>query len=754
MRVGIDACNDSRPDNTPFFEQLFDSSVRSGASATEAATTCADAYLDGKPNTRGKHKTTRAERDACFWASGFLRGLPAGAWQTESLVLALARYFGQERFANAALIERVAAIAPTSVHRAVRYSGLVLSQHSPRRAEVDGLAARLPGEFAELARVLDIFDLAHRQRLSAVAMWKAALANVSPLDLLVYASLHAFEHWVPRDPTGVATAWADDGEIQAAWDGVKNLLTWKLSTAPEGSLALTEDHIGRSLKAHLSPFLFPSAAGPEPQQEMRAAFENLLAAQIELDSFVSLSADAFSYDDGIRFVRKGDALEIVEHDPVGRAAWAGDGDKLNRLHGYWLYRALDEFARSEIALQTIGSSENHEANRAAYIQATRSRLRLTEVYGLGDVVTADSGEKADLFRALLSLELMSAFFGIHFLAPFALHFSETGNALQALSRLAIGGLGEGNQNRFPLTWSDRTAKIVNITGWTVSTDHPTGSARLAGAILDLWSSDWTALAARLRRGEPGLEPDLLERPVLKMGQLLVQLPWIVGLQNNSTAAINNLRRLGARRGEAAAETWRVEQRLGGQFESKGFRVVANWCPPIADTGDAGEVDLICARNGVVFVLEVKSTYLRRSQRDAWLHGATTLRKAGLQLRRKAQAVRQALACDSDMTARLGLEHAAGESPIHGWIVDTSIECDHQRFSGFLKVSLEEVLIALRDDRHLLNDPEGLLHQRWAQPGPRTSDMAGGTLYTDGFSAARFVEVIESQAVWDKPDSRT
>jgi hypothetical protein len=45
--------------------------------------------------------------------------------------------------------------------------------------------------------------------------------------------------------------------------------------------------------------------------------------------------------------------------------------------------------------------------------------------------------------------------------------------------------------------------------------------------------------------------------------------------------------------------------------------------------------------------------------------------------------------------------------ITAWIVDTSIECDHQRFHGFLKVSLEEVLIALRDDRHWLNDPDGL-----------------------------------------------
>lgn len=45
--------------------------------------------------------------------------------------------------------------------------------------------------------------------------------------------------------------------------------------------------------------------------------------------------------------------------------------------------------------------------------------------------------------------------------------------------------------------------------------------------------------------------------------------------------------------------------------------------------------------------------------------------------------------------------------VHGWIVDTSIESAHERFSGFLKVSLEEVIVALRDDRHLLGDPEGL-----------------------------------------------
>lgn len=731
------------------YDRAFSDLVASGLSATAAAKAVAETYLDGKPRKRGKHKIPNAERDAAFWTCAFLVSLPAEAWQAEPVVLALARYMGQERVSNAAVLEHVATVAPASVQRAVRYSGFVLAQHSPRRTELEGLAARVPGEFAELLHVLDVFHRAHSERLSTVEIWKAVLAELSPLDLLVYASLHAFERWVPRDLAGVATGQDDDSDTQAVWDAVNDLLIWKLTTATERSLRLTDNDIGRSLKAHLSPFLFPSAAGPAPRHDLREAFEMLLAAQIELNSFVSRSADAFSYDDGIRFVLNGGALEIVEHDPAVRAAWECDGDKLNRLHGYWFYRALDEFAVSGMALQTIGTPENHEPNRIAYIRAMRSRLRLTEVYGLGKSVTADSGQRVDLFQALLALELMSAFFSLHFLAPFAGHLRETGNTVEALSRLAMEGLQNGGQNRFPLTWSDRAAKITNIAGWTVSAENPGGSARMAGAILDFWSNDWVALAARLRRGEPGLRPDLFERPVLKLGQILLQLPWVVATQNNCTAAINNLRRLGARRGDAAEETRRIEQRLGQRFAARGFRVVPNWRPPVANADDAGEVDLVCVRDGLVLVLEVKSTYLRRTQRDAWLHGTTTLRKAGLQLRRKVEAVRRALTLGSDLAAQLGIDQGARVPRIQGWIVDTSIECDHRSFGGFLKVSLEEVLIALRDDRHLLNDPEGLLAGSWTQAEPQAAGrLAGNTLYPDGFSASRFVKVVEAQAVWE------
>ena len=488
--------------------------------------------------------------------------------------------------------------------------------------------------------------------------------------------------------------------------------------------------------------MFPSPAGQPARHDFREAFANLLAAQTELNSFIAQSANAFSYDHSIAFVRMGARLEINVLNAAARNNWDRNGRKLAALHNYWYYRALAAFLDSGVAKRPIGSTQNHALNQVAYIKALRTQLQLTEVYGVSDTVTTDTGDSVPLFQSLLSLELMSVFFQRDFLEVYVQHLRATGDWAAALLVMAMGGLKNGNQNRFPFTWSDRDAKIANTVGWTVTGEYPKGNPRYAAAIVDLWTSDWSKLAAQLQSGSPGLKPELLERPILKMGQTLVQLPWVVGLQNNSTAAINNLRRLGARRKEARAENQRIEAQLGATLEKRGFKVVLNWSPPVELDGNAGEVDLICALDGTVLVLEVKSTYLRRSQLDAWQHETTTLRKAGRQLERKVSAVEHALTDCLEFAERLGLKAGMVAATVCGWIVDTSIECDHQRFSGFLKVSLEELLIALNDDRHLLNDPDGLFAKR-----PPAVVVKLQSLYPHGFCAERFIAAVETEAVW-------
>jgi Holliday junction resolvase-like predicted endonuclease len=735
-----------------YYDDLFERlSVRSSVSlAVEFVT---EAYLDGKPQLLRKKRTTRSERDRLFWSSRPVIECQSDSWNSEVMVLALARYLGQEPFAAVGLLTRVAKVAPAALVRAVGYSGLVLNQHSPRRTELDE-AAIGQAEVLELCRMLTIFELAYRHRLATLHMQKALLADLSTFDLLVYASLYAFERLVPRDFEARTLAPATGADSQVAWDAINDLLAWKLESVETSDLKLSDDDIGRSVAAHLRPILFEDNHGVEGAAFGRLrAFHELVVAQIELNEFVERSANAFSYDDNIQFVRHGDRLEIVEVDLAARTAWQRDGRKLERLHGYWLHRAIDVFVASVAAdpgRWAIGRPENGDANRLAWLRALQAQLCLREVYGVADTVATDGGERVDLFQALLSLNLMSMFFQADFLAAFAKRLETTAGWIEALQRLAFDGLREGMQNRLPLTWSRRDAKVANITGWTVTAAQPQGDASMASAILDFWTYDLVAMSAQVKGAAPGLRPHFYERPVLKFGSTLVQLPWIVGLQNNSTAAINNLRRLGARRGQAREETQRIEAALARLLETRGFTTLLNWKPP-RDEDDPGEVDVIATLGQHLFVLEVKSTFLRRSQREAWLHASSTLRKAGRQLQRKLAAVSQAIGSDLEFRSSLGLTGPPALHQQHGWILDTCIECDHQRFSGFLKVSIEEVLIALRDDRHLLNDPEGLLSGTYGadQSAEDETRRSIWTLYPDGFRVERFIEVIETEAVWEE-----
>lgn len=733
-----------------YYENLFAKALHQTSSVEKAAQTVADALLDGKPTRNSK--ATAAERHAAFWTCSFIRKLPLSCWEQEPMVLCLARYLVLDgRAPVEELLAYVASKSPAALRRAARYSGLVLKQSSRPWREFEDLALTHPDSFADVVEIFQIFDKAHQLRLNEVRRSQAPLSQLTPAELLAYASLYAFEYLVPP-ALSLANDHADI-DTQANWDAINDILVWKLQTCDPGQLQLDDNAIALSLREHLTPFLFPSQEAP--RIDLYASFIRTVEDRVELNGFISQSADAFSYDDGIQFVRHGDRLEIEELDPTRGAVHARENEKLNRLHQYWLFRGMDALMASPELLARVGSS-NLDANLQAFAKAVGTWLQLQEVYGVAESITTDTGLKVDGFRAILALELMTVFYIVDFLQPFTKALASSGDSKLALGQLAFGGLRNGDpQNRFPVTWSDRQTKISRIKAWTVTEQEPQGSSLAAEAILDFWTSDWNAMAESLKSGTPGQIPDLLERPILKIGSYLFQLPWMVAMQNNATAAINNLRRIGARRAEAREETQRIEGRLGKQLEQRGFCVVPNYQPAKLDDEDPGEIDLVCARDGQVLVLEVKSTFMRRSTREAWIHRTSTLRKAGLQIERKVRAVERALALDTEFSTALGFSDLSATAAVTGWIIDTSIEFDHIRFNGYLKVSLEELIVALRDDRQWLNDPEGLFNgkrearadNRQAQP-----DYSNWSLYKAGFSAPRLIEVIERELVWSPLDA--
>ncbi len=722
-----------------YYQRLHSRLLAEGLSAHEALAEVAEAYLDGRPEKVNGHKMIRSGRDHLFWTTACVQAADAQDWRGEAMGLALTGYLAQDKVASPGLLGVLAQQAPIVLTNAVRHSGLALRSDSPRRHELQQAAAQAP-EIAELCRVLHILDEAHALRRDALARCQLAFEKVPIIELLAWGSLYAFEHLVPHDLYGSAAAEAQGMSVTSAWDAINELLLWKLRTSDRSALRLSEDEIAERVGPLFRDWLFSDGPLPESAAGRYAQFQDLMAAQIEMLEFVSRSLHAFCWDDGIQFERRGERLELVEIDPAARAAWERNTRKLWQLQGYWMYRAVDAFTHSDMARQRIGRPENEDDNRAAWIKALATQMRLNEVYGVGEQVSLEGGRSVNLFQALLAQELTTIFLLRDYIGVFAAHAQTEGHWRPALGRLALQGLLEGMQNRLPFTWSDRTAKLRRITGWTVTPEQPQGSVASAQAILDFWCYDMAALGDRLGRNEPGLHPGLFERPVLQFGHAYVQLPWIAAFQSNGHGAINNLRRLGARRAETRVETQRIEANLAAALQARGFRVVLNWQPP-EDHREAGEVDVIAARDGHLFVFELKSTFVRQSVRDAWQHMTTTLRKAGRQLVRKQGELLRVLAGDIALQSALGLPEPPALERVHAWIVDTSIEGDHCFFSGCLKLSLEEILIALRDDRqHLF---EG---QVWMQ-ADELQLHSQVSLYPDGFDAVHFLNVVLSQAVW-------
>jgi len=725
------------------YEQRFQALLAKGIDSAAAALMTTERYVDQKPVVRNKRKLPLGEHDEAFWSSSFLMLISTDGWGTEIGRLAIVRYLKQSRVSRLDLLIMIARTAPDALLWAIRRSRVGLSSHIDRFSELQSVGVSC-SVVAEQCEIISILSEACRAQTDELERCKARLAELSPFELLLYASLFAYAELVPL-PGG-----NHHPQMEEYWEAINDLLIWKIALAPESAIKLNLNKAGRSLATHLSPLIFPSSQGQPARHDLFEAFEELLAAQLELNAIISRSVDAYCYDDSILFVRNDKVLEIEQTNPAVRDKWRRGAEKLAKLHGYWLHRGMQEFIRTPFAEGVIGRPENHELNEIAVIRTMSNCLLLDEVYGIDDRVLLATGTRVPLFNALLALELSAIFYQCAFLRPFGELLKETGNCLVALRTLFMRGMvDEGMQNRLPLTFANRVDKINAIRGWVASDAQPQGDPVMAAAVLDFWTSDWSALSGRLRNHNEGREPNLLEHPFLKMGELIVQLPWLTGLQNNRTAAINNLRRVGSRRSEVKEETKRIEHRLGALFAQRGFRVKAGWVPDRDTYDDAGEVDLICAMDGIVLVIEVKSSYVRKTQREAWLHASTTLRKAGNQLQRKTTALMRALAMDAGLCADLGLQMGI-VPPLTGWIIDTSIERDHERFSGFLKISLEEVIIALRNERHLLSDPYGLLKAieggvNLDEPDHVMHEAA--SLYPQSFSAARFVDVIESEAVW-------
>lgn len=717
------------------YEDHYTKLLQNGYSETAAVEACTHNYLDGKPSTKG---LTPLDRSVAFWSCSFWQTIPTNCYYLNTVAIALSRaiHFGLSDFTA---LERIIQRTPELLKRGIRYSHVFLRHESPLWLTILSLSRNSSEDFKTFLKVCHRL----RQTLSThdviIEKLKAQLAELTVFEFLLYGSLFAFQNLVPEKFNNTETDTEKFEKMQENSDILNQLLVWKLKTRPENDFLLNERFLANSLKRHLIPLVLPTERTPALCTHNLDVFTALTKAIADRNNFWNRTIMQFCFDDDYCYKFDGDHLTIYPCEIPKESDWDRNGRKLNILHQYWLNRALIEYAISELDDIPFGNPENDAGNREAYIKATQVFLQLNEIYGLDDKVKVANGTQVSLFKALHSLELMTAFFKVYYIAPFKDYFQTSGNWLSALGQLLIEGITDG-ENRFPLTWAEPAEKAQRIKSWTVSDSHPQGDIKAAEAILSFWTNDLHALATSLKKHPNIPVPEFHERPILQLGSYGFQLPWLMATQNNSTAAVNNLRRIGCRRGDRKNETHRIEQRLGELFESKGFSVVKGYQPTKTFTYDPGEIDLVCFLDGHLFILEIKSTYIRKTVQDAWLHYTTTLRKAAQQLSCKREAVLSALEDDGEFRADLRISGQIKDMVIHTWIVDTSIEYDQTVIDGFLKISLEGLTVILRNERYLLR---GLLHEN--------EHLPKDDLFQEGFSAKHFAEIVEEGKLWSVLD---
>ena len=220
-----------------------------------------EAYLDGKPQAAGRLKPTRDDRDRWFWSSALVSDCASSDWGSEAGILALTRYLSQSKVLVDGLVEGMARAAPEALVLAMRRARLVLVPDSPQLQALRAVR-KLSPIVDQAVQVHDVLVGTHREREVDLARWKSTLEDTTTFELLVLASLYAYEHLVPHTMSGKSAAQERGDWLDDYWNAINDLLIWKLQTTPRETSRLDDEVIGRSLRRTLSPLLFPDREPP------------------------------------------------------------------------------------------------------------------------------------------------------------------------------------------------------------------------------------------------------------------------------------------------------------------------------------------------------------------------------------------------------------------------------------------------------------------------------------------------------------
>ena len=167
--------------------------------------------------------------------------------------------------------------------------------------------------------------------------------------------------------------------------------------------------------------------------------------------------------------------------------------------------------------------------------------------------------------------------------------------------------------------------------------------------------------------------------------------------NLTSILLNKLLPSQKRKKERNQETKQMAIQLAKLFGQRGFKTKEEIDLYDNNQEKITDIDCLAYKDGVLFFIELKSTYFRATLKEV-LDNGIAMKKAGEQL----QKVENYLKSHPDFLKNtLGIDKSIDEVQLYPLIVSTSFENDYETFNGYRKISLFELNIILNNEKMLL-----------------------------------------------------
>ncbi|MGY6623969.1 NERD domain-containing protein [Acinetobacter johnsonii] len=596
-----------------------------------------------------------------FWQSNFIKLLTVDEVRKENYILALSQYI-RYTITDKNIYINYLKLDIQSFILAVRYSGIILNSEHDSWGILKEISQEFDSEelcgFIQTATHL---QLQYKHRLAVYEDIQNKL-NISQITAMSFSSLYAYEYLVPNKDFFQLPYQFDPEEKNSAetvWKAFDEIVKF----SKKNTKKLTDQSIGLALKNKLMPFLIGEGMTPLLQEQYEL-YKKLVAIKIEIINYKRNVLESFSFDKQVNYELKNSEL-IYTNTKDKKDNWS---EKNSLLISYWLGIGTKKLLNSDVIYSIINTGHNLEANAVALSKAFAVKEQLEQVYGILDF--SINQQKLDAYEIMITMTLSQAHYLKDHIEKFIGFLPHAESNLHALTELTMHGFVIG-ENRMPFTFARQEDKIKRMSSWVKGSSNTVKKKKME-QILNFWTCDLYS---------EDHHSTFQQKPFYKIDNFVFQFPWLTAFQNVNTMMINYVRKLHKNRLELKSETDNIELNLAEKFKNAGFNVFCQYQPV---DREVGEIDLIAICENHVIVVEVKSTYIKSSIQEIYEYRNFTLNKAAYQLSKKVEFVKNGFL--NQFFENLD------DVKIHSWIIDTTLEFDHEYFGDHLKVSLDEVII--------------------------------------------------------------